>query len=78
VAFLAFFSKEGCYIVLGRQMVGKSSMFLQSSVSSRSSVFVYNCVVFSKVWLCPPGGVRRKPANSHSSLLVVGRGWPPR
>ena len=44
-------------------MVGKSSMFLQSSVSSRSSVFVYNCVVFPKVWLCPPGGVRRKPAN---------------
>jgi len=62
--FFGFFSKEGCYIVLGRQTVGKSSMFLQSSVSSRSSVFVYNCVVFPKVWLCLPGVVRRKPGNN--------------
>lgn len=65
-------------------MVGKPSMFLQSSVSSLSSVFVYNYVIFPKVWLYPPGGVKRKPANDtvvcrvgHSSLLVVGRGWPP-
>jgi len=61
--FFGFFSKEGCYIVLGRQMVGKSSMFLQSSVSSRSSVFVYNCVVFSKSLALSPGWCQKKASK---------------
>lgn len=67
-----FFSKVGCYIVLGRQMVGKSSMFLQSSVRSRSSVFIYNCRFFHTSGFVP----RVVSEESQQTIYGSMQRWP--